>query len=106
MKKEAIVDRIEGKVAVLLTDDEEEIHIPAAWFDDMHEGMAIDMEFTENPEREKESMESAEDLLADIKKMNGIIIKGLQRCNHYCGLFYYGNLLRCHISFAAGRAAA
>lgn len=47
MKKEAIVDRIEGKVAVLLTDDEEEIHIPAAWFDDMHEGMAIDMEFTE-----------------------------------------------------------
>ena len=38
MKKEAIVDRIEGKVAVLLTDDEEEIHIPAAWFDDMHEG--------------------------------------------------------------------
>ena len=28
MKKEAIVDRIEGKVAVLLTDDEEEIHIP------------------------------------------------------------------------------
>ena len=69
MKKEAIVDRIEGKVAVLLTDDEEEIHIPAAWFDDMHEGMAIDME---NPEREKESMESAEDLLADIKKMNGI----------------------------------
>jgi hypothetical protein len=72
MKKEAIVDRIEGEVAVLLTDDEEEIHIPAAWFDDMHEGMAIDMEFTENPEREKESMESAEDLLADIKKMNGI----------------------------------
>lgn len=53
MKKEAIVDRIEGKVAVLLTDDEEEIHIPAAWFDDMHEGMAIDMEFTENPERER-----------------------------------------------------
>ena len=36
------------------------------------QGMAIDMEFTENPEREKESMESAEDLLAEIKKMNGI----------------------------------
>ena len=33
--------------------------------------MAIDMEFTENPEREAESRKEAEDLLAEIRKMNG-----------------------------------
>lgn len=71
MKKEAIVDRIEGKKAVLITDDEETVILPAAWLPHVHEGMAVDMDFTENPEREKESMEEAEDLLAEIKKMNG-----------------------------------
>ena len=49
MKKEAIVDRIEGKKAVLLTEEEETVILPAKWFKDIHEGMAIDMEFTENP---------------------------------------------------------
>lgn len=71
MKKEAIVDRIEGKKAVLITDDEETVILPAAWLPRVHEGMAVDMDFTENPEREKASMEEAEDLLAEIKKMNG-----------------------------------
>lgn len=60
MKKEAIVDRIEGKKAVLITDDEETVILPAAWLPDIHEGMAVDMDFTENPEREKASMEEAE----------------------------------------------
>lgn len=68
MKKEAIVDRIEGKKAVLITEEEEEIKIPASWFSDIHEGMAIDMTLTENPEREKESMEEAEALL---KRLQG-----------------------------------
>lgn len=68
MKKEAIVDRIEGKKAVLITEEEEEIKIPAEWFPDIHEGMAIDMTLTENPEREKESMEEAEALL---KRLQG-----------------------------------
>ncbi len=68
MKKEAIVDRIEGKKAVLITEEEEEIKIPASWFPDIHEGMAIDMTLTENPEREKESMEEAEVLL---KRLQG-----------------------------------
>ncbi len=71
MKKEAIVDRIEGKKAVLVTDDEETVILPASWLLDVHEGMAVDMDFTENPEREKASMEEAEDLLAEIKRMNG-----------------------------------
>lgn len=71
MKKEAIVDRIEGKKAVLVTDDEETVILPASWLPDVHEGMAVDMDFTENPEREKASMEEAEDLLAGIKRMNG-----------------------------------
>ena len=70
MKKEAIVDRIEGKKAVLIT-DEETVILPAAWLPDIHEGMAVDMDFTENPEREKAAMKEAEDLLAEIKKMNG-----------------------------------
>lgn len=71
MKKEAIVDRIEGKKAVLITDDEETVILPAAWLPHVHEGMAVDMDFAENPEREKASMKEAEDLLAEIKKMNG-----------------------------------
>lgn len=68
MKKEAIVDRIEGKKAILITEEEEEIKIPVSWFPDIHEGMAIDMTLTENPEREKESMEEAEALL---KRLQG-----------------------------------
>ena len=71
MKKEAIVDRIEGEKAVLITDDEETVILPAAWLPHVHEGMAVDMDFKENPEREKASMKEAEDLLAEIKKMNG-----------------------------------
>lgn len=71
MKKEAFVDRIEGKKAVLITDDEETVILPAAWLPHVHEGMAVDMDFKENPEREKASMKEAEDLLAEIKKMNG-----------------------------------
>lgn len=71
MKKEAIVDRIEGKKAVLITEEEETVILPAAWLPHVHEGMAVDMDFKENPEREKASMKEAEDLLAEIKKMNG-----------------------------------
>ncbi len=71
MKKEAIVDRIEGKKAVLITEEEEMVILPAAWLPHIHEGMAVDIDFTENPEREKASMEEAEDLLAEIKRMNG-----------------------------------
>lgn len=71
MKKEAIVDRIEGKKAVLITEEEETVILPAAWLAHVHEGMAVDMDFKENPEREKASMKEAEDLLAEIKKMNG-----------------------------------
>lgn len=71
MKKELTLDRIEGKKAVFLTEEEEEIKLPAAWFDDLHEGMAVDMSLTENEDREAASLAEAEDLLAQIKKMNG-----------------------------------
>lgn len=71
MKKELTLDRIEGKKAVFLTEEEEEIKLPAAWFDDLHEGMAIDMSFVENEDREAASLQEAEDLLAQIQKMNG-----------------------------------
>ena len=69
MKKELTLDRIEEKVAVFLT--EEEIRLPAAWFGDLHEGMAIDMSLVENEDREAASLQEAEDLLAEIKRMNG-----------------------------------
>lgn len=71
MKKELTLDRIEGKKAVFLTEEEEEIKLPAAWFDDLHEGMAVDMSLVENEDREAASLAEAEDLLAQIKKMNG-----------------------------------
>ena len=71
MKKELTLDRIEGKKAVFLTEEEEEITLPAAWFDDLHEGMAIDMSLVENEDREAASLQEAEDLLAEIKRMNG-----------------------------------
>lgn len=71
MKKELTLDRIEGKKAVFLTEEEEEIKLPAQWFPDIHEGMAIDMSLTENEDREAASLAEAEDLLAQIKKMNG-----------------------------------
>lgn len=71
MKKELTLDRIEGKKAVFLTEEEEEIKLPAAWLDDLHEGMAIDMSLVENEDRESASLQEAEDLLAEIKKMNG-----------------------------------
>ena len=71
MKKELTLDRIEGKKAVFLTEEEEEIKLPVQWFPDIHEGMAIDMSLTENEDREAASLAEAEDLLAEIKKMNG-----------------------------------
>lgn len=71
MKKELTLDRIEGKKAVFLTEEEEEIKLPAAWFDDLHEGMAVDMSLAENKDREAASLQEAEDLLAQIQKMNG-----------------------------------
>lgn len=71
MKKELTLDRIEGKKAVFLTEEEEEIKLPAAWFDDLHEGMAVDMSLVENEDREAASLQEAEDLLAQIQKMNG-----------------------------------
>ena len=71
MKKELTLDRIEGKKAVFLTEEEEEIKLPAAWFDDLHEGMSIDMSLVENEDRESASLQEAEDLLAQIQKMNG-----------------------------------
>lgn len=71
MKKELTLDRIEGKKAVFLTEEEEEIKLPVQWFPDIHEGMAIDMSLTEHEDREAASLAEAEDLLAQIKKMNG-----------------------------------
>lgn len=71
MKKELTLDRIEGKKAVFLTEEEEEIKLPVQWFPDIHEGMAIDMSLTENEDREAASLQEAEDLLAEIKRMNG-----------------------------------
>lgn len=71
MKKELTLDRIEEKVAVFLTEEEEEIRLPAAWFGDLHEAMAIDMSLVENEDREAASLQEAEDLLAEIKRMNG-----------------------------------
>ena len=71
MKKELTLDRIEGEKAVFLTEEEEEIKLPAAWFDDLHEGMAVDMSLVENEDRESASLQEAEDLLTEIKKMNG-----------------------------------
>lgn len=71
MKKELTLDRIEGKKAVFLTEEEEEIKLPADWFDDLHEGMAIDMSLAENEDREAASLQEAENLLAQIQKMNG-----------------------------------
>ncbi len=68
MKKEAIVDRIEGKKAVLITEEEEELKIPASWFPDIHEGMAIDITLTDNPEREKAAREEAEALLKRLQE--------------------------------------
>ena len=71
MKKELTLDRIEGTMSVFLTEVEEEIRLPAAWFDDLHEGMAIDMSLVENEDREAASLQEAENLLAEIKRMNG-----------------------------------
>lgn len=71
MKKELTLDRIEGKKAVFLTEEEEEIKLPAAWFEDLHEGMVIDMSLAENEDREAASLQEAEDLLAQVQKMNG-----------------------------------
>lgn len=71
MKKELTLDRIEGKKAVFLTEEEEEIKLPVAWFEDLHEGMAVDMSLVENEDRESASLQEAENLLAEIQKMNG-----------------------------------
>ena len=70
MKKELTLDRIEEKVAVFLTEEEEEIRLPAAWFGDLHEGMAIDMSLAENKDREAASLAEAENLLAQLQNEN------------------------------------
>lgn len=71
MVKEMIVDRIEENRAVLVSDDDEVLEIPAAWLDNLHEGMAVDITFRENPEREEQARQEAEDLLKEIRRMNG-----------------------------------
>ena len=70
MKKELTLDRIEEKMAVFLTEEEEEIHFPSSWFSDIHEGMAIDMSLAENKDREAASLAEAENLLAQIQNGN------------------------------------
>lgn len=70
MKKELTLDRIEGKKAIFLTEEEEEIRFPASWFSDIHEGMAIDMSLVENKDREAASLAEAENLLAQIQNRN------------------------------------
>ena len=70
MKKELTLDRIEGKKAIFLTEEEEEIHFPASWFSDIHEGMAIDMSLAENKDREVASLAEAENLLAQLQNEN------------------------------------
>lgn len=70
MKKELTLDRIEGKKAIFLTEEEEEIHFPASWFSDVHEGMAIDMSLAENKDREAASLAEAENLLAQLQNEN------------------------------------
>ena len=70
MKKELTLDRIEEKMAVFLTEEEEEIHFPASWFSDIHEGMAIDMSLAENKDREAASLAEAENLLAQLQNEN------------------------------------
>lgn len=70
MKKELTLDRIEGKKAIFLTEEEEEIHFPASWFSDIHEGMAIDMSLAENKDREAASLREAENLLAQLQNRN------------------------------------
>lgn len=70
MKKELTLDRIEGKKAIFLTEEEEEIHFPASWFSDMHEGMAIDMSLAENKDREAASLREAVNLLAQLQNGN------------------------------------
>lgn len=70
MKKELTLDRIEEKMAVFLTEEEEEIKLPAAWFEDLHEGMAIDMSLVENEDREAASLQEAENLLAQLQNEN------------------------------------
>lgn len=71
MVKEMIVDRIEENRAVLVSDDDEVLEIPAGWLDNLHEGMAVDITFRENPEREEQARQEAEDLLKEIRRMNG-----------------------------------
>lgn len=70
MKKELTLDRIEEKVAVFLTEEEEEIRLPAAWFENLHEGMAIDMSLVENEDRSSASLAEAENLLAQLQNEN------------------------------------
>ena len=70
MKKELTLDRIEGKTAIFLTEEEEEIHFPASWFSEIHEGMAIDMSLVENKDREAASLAEAENLLAQLQNGN------------------------------------
>lgn len=70
MKKALTLDRIEGKKAIFLTEEEEEIHFPASWFSDIHEGMAIDMSLAENKDREAASLAEAENLLAQLQNEN------------------------------------
>lgn len=71
MTKEMIVDRIEENKAVLVSDEDEVLTIPAAWLDNLHEGMAVDISFRENPEREERTRKEAEELLRLLREENG-----------------------------------
>ncbi len=71
MTKEMIVDRIEEDKAVLVSDEDEVLTVPASWLENLHEGMAVDISFRENPEREERTRKEAEEILRMLRKENG-----------------------------------
>lgn len=68
MTIETFLDRIEGDKAVLFDEDEREAVIPAAWIPGAHEGQAVTLAITDDPDREAAARAEAEALLRDLAK--------------------------------------
>ena len=63
----AVIDRLESGKAVLVDEKEQEAVIPQSWIAHAREGMALEIEITEDPEGEETARKEAQELLKGLK---------------------------------------
>jgi histidinol dehydrogenase len=69
----ATIDRIEGPMAVLVTQDDNPVtfNLPAAFIGEAREGDIVDITITRDPESTKAARERVSSLIEELKRKSG-----------------------------------